>query len=390
MVSAGRFTAETCHMALDPSWFKTDRVGDTLVLSVGGNWVIPTLADLDLRLRALTPGPVRKARFDLKSLGRLDTAGAWVLHRTRRDLSIQGVVVEIEGATPAHETMFRCVEAGERDQDLELPHVPTMIHLAEEAGRGTIQALRQLADLLEFLGETVVATLRVSAHPARVRLTSFVSHVQQAGLNALPIVGLLSFLIGVVLAYQGADQLRNFGAEIFTVNLLGLAVLREMGIILTAIIVAGRSGSAFTAQIGTMQVNEEIAALRTLGLDPVELLVLPRVFALVAAMPLLTVFADFMGLLGGGLVANWVLGITTVQFLERLQAAVPVTAFWLGVIKAPVFGALIALVGCRQGLQVRGNAESVGLQTTKSVVISIFLVILVDALFSVLFSYLGL
>jgi phospholipid/cholesterol/gamma-HCH transport system permease protein len=209
-------------------------------------------------------------------------------------------------------------------------------------------------------------------------------------LNALPIVGLLTFLIGVVLAYQGADQLRNFGAEIFTVNLLGLAVLREMGIILTAIIVAGRSGSAFTAQIGTMQVNEEIAALRTLGLDPVELLVLPRVFALIVAMPLLTVYADFMGLLGGALIANWVLGITTVQFLDRLQAAVPVTAFWLGVVKAPVFGALIALVGCRQGLQVRGNAESVGLQTTKAVVISIFLVILVDALFSILFSYLGL
>jgi phospholipid/cholesterol/gamma-HCH transport system permease protein len=377
-------------MALDPSWFKTHRVGDTLVLSVGGNWVIPTLADLDRRLRALSPGPVRKARFDLKALGRLDTAGAWVLHRTRRDLSVQGVVVEIDGATPAHETMFRCVEAGEREQDLELPHVPAVVHLAEEAGRGTVQALRQLADLLEFLGETAVATLRVAAHPARVRLTSFFSHVQHAGLNALPIVGLLTFLIGVVLAYQGADQLRNFGAEIFTVNLLGLAVLREMGIILTAIIVAGRSGSAFTAQIGTMQVNEEIAALRTLGLDPVELLVLPRVFALIVAMPLLTVYADFMGLLGGALIANWVLGITTVQFLDRLQAAVPVTAFWLGVVKAPVFGALIALVGCRQGLQVRGNAESVGLQTTKAVVISIFLVILVDALFSILFSYLGL
>jgi phospholipid/cholesterol/gamma-HCH transport system permease protein len=358
------------------------------MLAVGGNWVIPTIADVDRRLRALAPGPVRKARFDLRALGRLDTVGAWVLHRTRRQLSLQGIAVEVEGATAAHRTMFDCVQSGERDQELELPEVSALSHLAETAGRGTVGSLRETADLLEFLGETIFAIIRVAARPARVRFTSFVYHLQQVGLNAMPIVGLLSFLIGVVLAYQGADQLRNFGAEIFTVNLLGLAVLREMGIVLAAIIVAGRSGSAFTAQLGTMQVNEEIAAMRTLGLDPIELLVLPRLFALVIAMPLLAVFADAMGLLGGALMSNFALGITSVQFLERLQSAVPVTAFWVGIVKAPVFGALIALVGCREGLQVQGNAESVGQQTTKSVVISVFLVILVDALFSILFSYL--
>jgi phospholipid/cholesterol/gamma-HCH transport system permease protein len=311
-----------------------------------------------------------------------------VLHRTRRQLSQQGIAVEIEGDTPAHRSMFHCVEAGEREQDLELPRVSALVHVAETFGRATLAAFREAADLLAFVGETTVATARVAARPARVRFTSFVHHAHHVGLNALPIVGLLSFLIGVVLAYQGADQLRNFGAEIFTVNLLGIAVLREMGIVLAAIIVAGRSGSAFTAQIGTMQVNEEIAAMRTIGLDPVELLVLPRIFALVVAMPLLAVFADLMGLIGGMLMVNLTLGITVVQFLERLQSAVPVTAFWVGVVKAPVFGALIAIVGCREGLQVEGNAESIGRQTTKSVVVSIFLVILVDALFSILFSYL--
>jgi phospholipid/cholesterol/gamma-HCH transport system permease protein len=375
-------------MASKATWFKTERVGDTLMLAVGGNWVIPTLADVDRALRSLAPGPVRKARFDLRALGRLDTAGAWVLHRTRRQLSLQGIAVEVEGATATHRTMFQCVESGEREQELERPEVSALSHLAETAGRGTVASFRATAELLEFVGETAVATLRVAVRPARVRFTSFVHHTQEVGLNAMPIVGLLSFLIGVVLAYQGADQLRNFGAEIFTVNLLGLAVLREMGIVLAAIIVAGRSGSAFTAQIGTMQVNEEIAAMRTLGLDPIELLVLPRVFALVLAMPLLAVFADFMGLLGGALMSNLALGITTVQFLERLQSAVPLSAFWVGLVKAPVFGALIALVGCREGLQVQGSAESVGRQTTKAVVISVFLVILVDALFSILFSYL--
>jgi phospholipid/cholesterol/gamma-HCH transport system permease protein len=216
-----------------------------------------------------------------------------------------------------------------------------------------------------------------------------VYHMQKTGLDALPIVGLLSFLIGVVMAYQGADQLQRFGAEIFTVNLVGIAVLRELGILLTAIIVAGRSGSAFTAQIGTMKVNEEVDALRTIGLDPMEVLVLPRILALVLVLPLLTFYADIMGLMGGALMAALTLDITVVQFIERLRVAVTVDTFFVGLVKAPVFAFIIAMVGCFEGLQVTSSAESVGTRTTRSVVEAIFLVIVLDALFSIFFSYIG-
>jgi phospholipid/cholesterol/gamma-HCH transport system permease protein len=205
----------------------------------------------------------------------------------------------------------------------------------------------------------------------------------------MPIIGLLSFLIGIVVAYQGADQLRQFGAEIFTVDLLGVSIFREMGILLAAIVIAGRSGSAFAAQIGTMQVNQEVDAIRTLGLDPVEVLVLPRVLALLISMPLIAAYADVMGLIGGGLMVILTLDVSFYQFLERLQGAVTVWTFWAGIIKAPVFGFAIALTGCREGLKVTGSAESVGLHTTRAVVISIFLVIVSDALFSILFSAFG-
>jgi phospholipid/cholesterol/gamma-HCH transport system permease protein len=212
--------------------------------------------------------------------------------------------------------------------------------------------------------------------------------MEQTGLNAMPIVGLLSFLIGVVMAYQGADQLRRFGAEIYTVNLLGVSILRELGVLLAAIIIAGRSGSAFTAQIGTMQVNQEIDALRTLGLDPVEVLVLPRLFGLVLTLPLLVFFADAMGLLGGGLMTWASLGITTPQFLEQLRGAITEWTLWVGVIKAPFFAAIIAMIGCYEGFNVTGSADSVGRLTTQSVVESIFVVIVADAAFSILFSFL--
>jgi len=204
----------------------------------------------------------------------------------------------------------------------------------------------------------------------------------------MPIVGLLSFLIGVVMAYQGADQLRRFGAEIYTVNLLGIAILRELGVLLTAIIIAGRSGSAFTAQIGTMQVNQEIDALRTLGLDPVEVLVLPRLLGLVLTLPLLVFYADAMGLIGGALMSWATLDITIPKFLDQLRGAITEWTFWVGVLKAPFFAWIIAMIGCYEGFNVTGSAESVGRLTTQSVVESIFVVIVADAAFSILFSIL--
>jgi phospholipid/cholesterol/gamma-HCH transport system permease protein len=214
-------------------------------------------------------------------------------------------------------------------------------------------------------------------------------HIERTGLNALPIVGMISFLVGVVLAFQGADQLKRFGAQVLAINLVGISVLREMGILLTAIVVAGRSGSAFTAEIGAMQVNEEVDAMRVTGLDPMEVLVVPRVIALVIALPLLAFFADIMGLLGGGLMSIALADVSFAAYWRRLNDAVSLNTFLVGIVKAPVFALLIALVGCFEGLRVSGSAESVGRLTTKSVVEGIFLVIIFDALFSILFSYLG-
>ena len=244
-------------------------------------------------------------------------------------------------------------------------------------------------ELVSFLGQTVIAPGRSLRRPSRIRGRELVALIEKTGLDAMPIVEMISFLIGVVLAYQGADQLARFGAEIFTVNLVGIGVLREMGVLLTAIMLAGRSGSAFAAQIGTMKVNEEIDAMRTIGMDPMEVLVLPRVLALMVSLPLLTFFADIMGLLGGAVMATTALDISFFQFARQLNASVPISALWIGLVKAPVFAFIIALVGCFEGLKVNGSAESVGQRTTRAVAESAFLVMVLDSMFSILFSVLG-
>ncbi|HJS31552.1 MAG TPA: ABC transporter permease, partial [Alphaproteobacteria bacterium] len=261
--------------------------------------------------------------------------------------------------------------------------------MVERVGQATINVLGRARDLVSFFGLTAIVFMRAAIRPRRLRFISLLSHLERVGLNALPIVGLLSFLIGVVLAYQGADQLRQFGAEIYTVNLLGVSVLREIGILMTAILVAGRSGSAFTAEIGMMKVNEEVAAMQTIGVDPMEVLVLPRVLATVIALPLLCFYANMMSLLGGAIMSYFALGISVEQFLVRLKDAITVSTLWVGMVKAPFFAFLIGMVGCYEGLKVEGSAESVGRLTTKAVVEAIFLVIVADAGFSILFSYLG-
>jgi len=244
--------------------------------------------------------------------------------------------------------------------------------------------------MLGFLGETALAFGGCLAHPARMRWRPILFNIQRAGFEALPIVGLLSFLLGIVVAYQGAAQLRQYGANIFVADLVGLSMLREFAPLITAITIAGRSGSAFAAQIGTMAVTEEIDAMRTLGIDPQELLVLPKIIALVIALPLLTVFADVMGVAGGMLMARSQLDVGFVEFLDRMAQAVSTTSYTVGIAKAPVFALIISVVGCFQGFRTRGGADSVGQQTTRSVVQSIFLVIVADALFSIAFSLLDL
>ncbi|MEA2782587.1 MAG: phospholipid/cholesterol/gamma-HCH transport system permease protein [Rhodospirillaceae bacterium] len=359
-----------------------------LVIAARGPWTVQWMAALDQRMAAIKPGAARRARFDLSGLDALDSAGAWLIARTRGQLAAAGLEVSIEGVHPAHQSLLDRVLA------VGLPPKPVpqghhyLIEIVAGIGSGLIDALRQGRDLLGFFGAVVIGFLRLFVQPRRLRPIALIAHIEQTGLNALPIVGLISFLIGIVIAYQGADQLRQFGAQVFTVNLVGVSVLREMGILLTSIIVAGRTGSAFTAQIGTMQVNEEVDALRTLGLDPLDVLVLPRVLALMIALPLLTFYADITALLGGGVAAVLLLDMTPGQFLTQLHNAVTMTQFLVGLSKAPVFALLIAMVGCFEGLRVTGSAESVGRLTTQAVVESLFLVIVFDALFSILFSYL--
>jgi phospholipid/cholesterol/gamma-HCH transport system permease protein len=254
-------------------------------------------------------------------------------------------------------------------------------------GQRSWRSLLNAFGMLSFLGESVVMLLRSLIQPQRIRWRPILHNLQTAGFEALPITGLLSFLMGIVIAYQGAEQLQRFGANIYVANLVGLSMVRELSPMLTAIIVAGRSGSAYAAQIGTMKVTEEIDALRTIGVGPLELLVLPKMFALIVALPLLTVYTDIMGVLGGMVMARAQLDVSFSAYLDQLDDAISLASYLVGIGKAPVFAVIIALVGCYQGFQVGGSADSVGRQTTVSVVQSIFLVIVIDALFSIVFSW---
>ena len=369
---------------------RTAQVGNHLVITLAGRWNIDAADRLDRSLGAVAPGPARGVWIDVGGVETLDTAGAWVVHRTLKRLRGEGYAVELKHNRPELAVLLDLVAANDRPVECRPPREPPVRAVVAHVGSATLEIIAEARRLTAFLGLTTITLLRGLAMPWRIRWTALVNHMEQAGLNAVPIVGLISFLVGAVLAYQGADQLRRFGAEIFVVNLIGISMLREIAILLTAIIVAGRSGSAFTAAIGSMKVREEIDAMRILGLDPMEILVLPRVLALVVTLPLLAFFADIMGLLGGALMAWAALGIGPGQFLERLGDAIPMWSFWVGLIKAPVFAFLIAIVGCYEGFQVEGSAESVGRLTTQAVVEAIFLVIIVDAVFSILFAYLGL
>ncbi len=367
------------------AWIQASREGGVSVVAFGGRWTLTAATSLDADLARLKADGQR-ARFELGGIQALDTAGAWLIYRTQRRLESEGVTVDVVGAAPAHAALLQRMVPRER-APLARPQISPLRAVVERVGAATFEEGREARDLLNFLGLVTVTWMRVLVKPGRVRFISVASHIEQTGFNALPIVGLLSFLIGVVLAYQGADQLRAFGAEIYTVNLLGISVLREIGVLMTAILVAGRSGSAFTAEIGTMKVNEELDAMQTLGLDVAEVLVLPRLFALLISLPLLVFFADMAALAGGALMSNVALDFSLTQFLTQLRGAIHFSTYWVGMVKAPVFALIISLVGCYEGLKVEGGAESVGRMTTKSVVVSIFLVIVADAAFSILFSW---
>lgn len=355
-----------------------------------GRWTIAEarlLEDRVARLQAPTGGAVR---VDLSNLAALDTAGAWLLFRALAGLREAGAEIDLAGVSRRHRPLIDIVAQIHAEKPAGFhPQSTGFLGVLEHLGGGLIRALIHGRDLLNFYGLTTIVFLRTVTDPRRLRPKALVTQIEETGLNALPIVGLLSFLIGVVLAYLMSDQLTRFGAEVYTVNLLGLSITREIGVLLTAIMIAGRSGSAFTAQIGTMKVTEEIDAMGTIGLDPIEVLVLPRVLALMITLPILTVWSDFAGILGGAAMTMVALDLSPAQFASQLKEAVGIDDVLVGLVKAPVHAYIIAMVGCYEGLRVQRSAESVGRQTTLSVVESIFLVIVATAAFAVLFSILG-
>jgi phospholipid/cholesterol/gamma-HCH transport system permease protein len=378
-------TGAAIKMRSTSAWVKHHDIGR---IAFGGCWTIGEAEQLDKEVKFIHVRIGKTFIFDFSEVERMDTAGAWLIHRTRKNLEKGGAEVIFDSISPEYGVLLDEVAANDQPPPL-FPRTNPLMEWVARTGEVTLDTFHRARDFLGFFGLVSLTILRTIRHPARLRVVPMIHHMEQVGLNALPIVGLISFLIGVVIAYQGASQMRQFGAEVFVVNLIAVSILREIGILLAAIVIAGRSGSAFTAQIGAMKVNEEIDAMRTLGLDPVEVLVLPRLLALVLVMPLLAFFADMMGLFGGGLMSWIVLDIKPDQFIERLGVSVSVWSFWIGIIKAPFFGVIIALIGCYEGFQVAGSAESVGHMTSRSVVEAIFLVIVVNAAFSIFFQLVG-
>jgi len=351
-----------------------------------GNWTARTLERVDRLLRRPAWPAGADVLVDASGVGALDLAGAWVLHGAVQSLERGGRRVHFR-LRPEHAALLRMVSAP--DLAVVAPGPAPARSLLFRVGAWALAVCGEVVGLLAFLGDGLRVAVRGLRRPSLVRWRSVAHHVQSAGFEALPIVGLLSLLMGVVIAYQGAAQFRRYGANVLVADLVGIAMLRELSPLLTAIVVAGRSGAAFAAEIGTMKVTEEVDALRTIGISPEALLVLPKIFALAIALPLLTVYADAAGVVGGMIMARSEAGVSWPDFVDRFGRAIHVSDYLVGLGKAPLFAGIIGLIGCYQGFQVSGDAGSVGRRTTVSVVQSIFLVIVLDALFSVVFSVVG-
>jgi len=357
-------------------------------LALSGDWTLANARPLAESASALG-STAADTGFDCAGLHRLDTCGALILLRLLARGGHADAIERLQGLRPADAAMLRLLIERRSAPDVPKARPHGFIALLARMGAALESFWIDTRELLGFVGLTLMTLAKVLSGRRRLRLTSTVFHMEQTGLDAVPIVALLTFLVGAVVAFLGATVLRDFGASIFTVELVAYSFLREFGVLLTAILLAGRSGSAFTAQIGSMKSREELDAIRALGLDAVELLVLPRLLALLVMLPLLTFIGMMSGLLGGALVGSAALDISPGMFISRLYEMTEIRHFWVGMIKAPVFAFLIAVVGCLEGMKVAGSAESVGRHTTSSVVQSIFLVILFDALFAMFFMELG-
>lgn len=364
-----------------PACFSLDERRHRIVCS--GDWTVLALGGVDRQLARLRWPPGESWTFDTTAVTRMDTAGAWVLHVIEKRATAAGARVSAETLSTAQRALRQMVSASDEGTASVQPARPGWL---EKLGRWTVAGWMQWFGMLSFVGELTAESLPKIPRPTRIRWKQVVAEIEKAGVTALPIIALLSFLMGVVIAYQAGGTLERYGANIFLVDLVAITMLREMGPLVAAIVVAGRTGSAYTAEIGTMTITEEIDALRSIGVTPYEMLALPKYLALLIALPLLTVCADALGVFGGMVISNALFGIDYANFLQRLPRALWPVTYWVGLAKAPVFAVIITTVGCYQGFSVRGSAESVGRATTASVVQSIFLVIVADAVFSILFN----
>lgn len=353
--------------------------GDRFVLA--GALEIATLAEIKHSLHWSKPGD--KRTLDIAGLDSIDTPGALFL------CTLRAKGVELTGIRAEHQALLDLICGLDLKPLAKLEAAPQWRRFIIQLGKGAHDARHEALDVITFLGRAASWTVNALMHPSCLRPAAISRHVAETGIDALPIIGLMAFMIAIVIGYQGVAQLRPFGGEDFTINLVAVSVLREMGVLITAIMVAGRSGSAFTAEIGVMQTREEVDALKVMGIEPMQVLVVPRVIALVITLPLLTFFADLMGLIGGAAISQFLLDVSPTQYVTRLPQVVDGSDLFVGLFKAPIFAFFIAIVGCMHGLRVSGSAESVGRETTRAVVKSIFLVLALDAFFSILFEKLG-
>jgi len=365
--------------------------GDRLELVAEGSWTVTYADAIERLVTGIKPklAGTHGVDINLHGVRELDTLGAWLLERLTRSAREQvgeaGLV-----AVPGHyQGLFDEIHQVNRKKAAQPAAPNPLVHSLEIVGRATAAASTAVADFFSMFGVIGIATLRVMTRPLTFRLTSSVHHLYRVGWQAIPIVLLITFLIGGIIAQQGFFHFRRFGAEPYVVDMVGILVLRELGVLIVSIMVAGRSGSAYTAELGSMKMREEIDALRTMGYDPVEVLMLPRIIALVIAVPILTFFGSIAALYGGGLVAWFYGGMSPSLFIERLKDAISVTHFEVGMIKAPFMALVIGVVACSEGLKVKGSAASLGERTTASVVKSIFLVIVLDGFFAIFFASIG-